>query len=439
MLKKKLYKNYRLIRIHCNYELNAVNDHYCMHSQKIEKIVEKEIKEDVKQSKKPSKKKKWLNFLYFALNIAVVIVFMAIQLSKEDDVSESLSAILDVNWWFILLAFSCFAVGMLLEQIRVAVLIHKATGVYRSNLAYKVAALGRHYDNVTPLATGGQPFQVLYMNKYGIKAGEGISIAMGKYIYHQIVYFVLISIFLFYNLFANPTSMIGGNVAGGVATTFYWIGYVIQAVVIFLITFISFNKRAGTGFVVGILKLLSKIKIGKFRLIKDYNKTFQKVMGTVNLWQNTTKKYNKSFLIVFVCVLCSILYFFVSYSMPFFIYSAFEGWHPEMWLQIVTYAIMIDLASAFNPIPMGTGTADLSFGAFFATLFIGSGSKIWALLIWRFLLYYIYVLQGTGIIIYDALIGNKRLEKNKEFWMHPIRERIRIKREEKLLNKNKTK
>ena len=189
----------------------------------------------------------------------------------------------------------------------------------------------------------------------------------------------------------------------------------------------------GTGFIVGILKLLSKIHIGKFRIIKDYKKSFKSVMKTVNVWQKTTKEYSKSAPVIMTNAICSIIYFISMYSMPYFIYCAFKGWSPDVWLQIITMAIMVDLASAFNPIPMGTGTADISFTAFFASLFTG-GTQFWALIIWRILFYYIYILQGLGVIVYDYAIGNKRLEKHKDEWMLPFKERIKYRKEKRKQN-----
>ena len=96
---------------------------------------------------------------------------------------------------------------------------------------------------------------------------------------------------------------------------------------------------------------------------------------------------------------------------------------------------MVDLASAFNPIPMGTGTADISFTAFFAAFFT-SGAQFWALIIWRILFYYVYVLQGIGIVVYDYAVGNHRLEKNKEFWKLTLKERKRWRKEHKQANQS---
>ncbi len=434
-LKKFFYKKNLTIRFKCNYGANvALSPHFFVCRPDEERVERENLKTTervISTTKvKSGKKKRWLSFLYLAINLIVVGIVLAVQLSKEGSPSESISTILDVNWWFILLAFGTFVLTTLLDQIRFASLIHKATGVYRFSLGYKVGAVGRYYDTITPLATGGQPFQVVYMNKYGIKAGQGLSIAMGRYIFYQIVHFIFVTILLFRNLFINAGSAGSGAsaITNGIASTFSWIGYAIGAVLIITILIITLNKRVGAGLIVGILKLLSKIRIGRFRIIKDYKKSFKNVMKTVNVWQRTTKEYSKSWTVIATNVICSALYFVAVYSMPYFIYCAFKGWQPEMWIEIVTMAIMVDLASAFNPIPMGTGTADISFTAFFAAFFT-QGTQFWALIIWRILFYYIYIIQGVGIIIYDYSVGNRRLEKHKEEWMLPFRERLKYRKE----------
>lgn len=440
VLKKIIIKRGKIKRCLFNYGSN-VDEHakYFISENNSKKFIEehkekkeKEVKNKGIKVKSTTNKKKWLNFSYFALNIVVIAIVLGVQLSKEDNPVESLTAILEINWWFILGAFGLFLLCMVLDQIKFAFLIHKATGVFRFRLAYKVVALGRHYDVVTPLSTGGQPFQMFYMNKYGVNAGESISIAMGKYIFSQIVFFSFITFILFRNIITHSLDFVG-NVASGLVSTLSWIGYGCTAVLIITVVFISLNRRAGTGFVVGILKLLSKIRIGKFKIIKNYKKTFVKVMRTVNVWQTTTKKYSKSFWVVFVNILSSIFYYLSIYSIPYFIYCAFAGWDPSSWMLIMTIAVMVDLSSAFNPLPMGVGTADLSFtvlyGMFFASI---PGAQIWALIIWRILNYYIYIVQGLFVLTYDYAIGDRRLKKYKEYWMLPYKKRMKLKNKKEI-------
>ena len=74
-------------------------------------------------------------------------------------------------------------------------LIKSSTKKKRPFLAYKVAAIGRYYDYVTPFASGGQPFQIYYLTNRGVKASSAISIPLAKYIVQQIV-FAFMALFL---------------------------------------------------------------------------------------------------------------------------------------------------------------------------------------------------------------------------------------------------
>ena len=434
-LKKLLFKRNRLRKFRKNYGAN-LNDEakYFLTFELAENYANKEnenreakVRSIRTRNKKTSKKKKWLNFLYFALNILVIGIVLGVQLAGETNPMEFLNEINNVNWWYILAALGLLALTTLTEIIRYSILIYKATGRFRIALSYKLSVVGRLYDNITPLSTGGQPFQTFYTVKYGIKASEGVSIAMGRYIFYQIVYFICISFILFRDLFTHSLStIVTSDVVSGLVSTLSWIGYISCAVVIFGVVFISLNRRAGAAFIAGILRFVSKIKIGKFRIIKDYKSTFVNAMRGVNSWQATTKKYRKSFSVISLNVIFSLIFFFAWYTTPYFIYCAFNGSNPEMWGRILTMAVMIDLTSAFNPIPMGVGTADLSFTVLYGALF-STGAAVWALLIFRFFAYYIHLIHGFGLLTYDYLIGDKRLKKYKEFWMLPYRERVKIK------------
>ncbi|MBQ4535935.1 MAG: hypothetical protein IJA22_03800, partial [Clostridia bacterium] len=40
----------------------------------------------------------------------------------------------------------------------------------------------------------------------------------------------------------------------------------------------------------------------------------------------------------------------------------------------------------------------------------------WALLLWRFMTYYAYLLQGLFVLVYDNVIGNKKYKWLKKKW-----------------------
>ena len=149
-------------------------------------------------------------------------------------------------------------------------------------------------------------------------------------------------------------------------------------------------------------------------------------MRTVTTWQTTMRRYKKSPWIWIANIFLSVVFYFVLYSIPYFIYCAFMGWNASVWLEIIILTIIIDMTASFMPLPGGTGVSDFSFIAVFSSFFLNK-TTFWALLLWRIFTYYIFILHGLFLLGYDLVIGNKRLAKNKEKWAQPRFDKIKVK------------
>lgn len=371
-----------------------------------------------------SKKKKILSFVFFIINIVVIAIILIVQMDQGMVGSPS---DLKVNGWYILAAAGMFGLIMLSETLRFNVLIRKAVGRNRVFVSYKTAALGRYYDVITPFATGGQPFQIYYTNKYGIKGGESFSITMSKHMFQQIAYFIIITaIFIGSCIDVGGITAVITNYAGvptvqaSLVATLSWIGYILAAALLLAILVVILNKKVGTAIVVGALKLFCKV----FR--RNYDKLYRKTMRTVTTWQSTMRRYKKSPWIWVANILLSTLFYAALYSIPYFIYCAFMGWNTQIWIKIMLLTIIIDLAASFNPLPGGTGVSDLSFLAVFTSLFDVTNT-FWALLLWKVFTYYLFIGQGLVVLCYDFFVGNKRLEKHRKEWTAPRYDKIKVK------------
>ncbi|MDR0850786.1 MAG: flippase-like domain-containing protein [Christensenellaceae bacterium] len=403
------------LKLKSNYALNFSGLRFF--DENIEKPQEVIAKEEIENAnkevaKRRSKKKKIMSLVFFLVNIAVIAGILVYQISTDIEGVTSFD-FSKVNWWYIVAVFGLFLVIMTSEQLRFMNLIKKATGIPRPHVSYKVAAIGKYYDMITPFAVGGQPFQIFYLNKYGVSGGASTSITMGKYIFSQIVYFILISIIMFGVI---GTTINGTSPEQIAVRTASWIGYGVIVLLMATVSIISLSRKLGAGLVIACLKLFCKI----FR--QNYNKLFKRVMRTVMTWQHTMRRYSKSPWVWFVNILGSTVGLIASWLIPYFIYCAFVGWSPDAIIPMVALIVLTELASSVMPLPGGTGMAELSFMALFASMFASAGmpgALFWALIIWRIMAYYIYILQGLGLLCYDFIIGNKRIEKHKEKWMKP--------------------
>lgn len=362
-----------------------------------------EVKQTVEQSN--SKKTKIKNLIMFLINIVVVAAILFYQIKQEGVISIADLLTYDLNIWFFVLGGVFLALLMFLKSIRFNILIKDTTGRSRPFLSYKVAALGRYYDNITPMATGGQPFQVLYLNRRGLSASTALSIPLAKYFINQFA-FITISLFCVILTFCSDL-LAGSTVVKVVSLT----SFCLNLLLVFGLVFLSTCKKVGNALVVKTLKFLQKIKI-----VKNYDKQYNRVMKTVQDYQVSVQAFMKNKKLFFLEYFLSLLVLIISYSFPFFVYCGFVGFDMSLWLDMLVKTAMIEIAASLIPLPGGTGMNEFSFTAIFAPYFV-EGRLFWALIIYRLFSYYFYLIQGIGVIIYDYLIGNKKYNWLKKTWM----------------------
>ena len=164
------------------------------------------------------------------------------------------------------------------------------------------------------------------------------------------------------------------------------------------------NKKLGNKIIVLLVKLLHKL-----RIVKNPYAMYLKIMRPALVFQHKMKDFFASKKITFTFLIMSVFEYLIEYSIPFFVYSAFNGFDLSIYWQLLSVTIIIELASHVLPIPGGTGMAELSFYAVFASLFTAD-VLFWALIIWRILSYYDYLIVGLGMTVYDYFYGKRKFK-----------------------------
>ena len=152
-----------------------------------------------------AKKKKWrkvvLVILFLLMNAAVIAATAISEFGNSETAAE-LSTV-QINWWLLIPAAACFVVAMWIEiaKYRLMMVGVSDTSKMKKGEDWKIARrtviLGRYYDNVTPAAIGGQPFQIFYLHKTGgLPTGIASAVSVFGMISIQIS-FLLIAMFCF--------------------------------------------------------------------------------------------------------------------------------------------------------------------------------------------------------------------------------------------------
>ena len=228
----------------------------------LEEIVEEKPSEESKKkldefeqqvAVQKSKKKKIWNLIFFIFNILIVSAIIVYNMLGEDFTSLGE---LQINGWALLILLALFALIIYIDCLPIAYLVKKACKRSRFKLSFKTTIWGRYYDAVTPMATGGQPFQVTYLISYNVPSTSALSIPIAKMFFVQLTWF-------FISLICLILSFTNGGAYNTYVSIASYIGFICNFVVLFVNFFLAVSKSTGRKIVVRVLKILHKMKIFK--------------------------------------------------------------------------------------------------------------------------------------------------------------------------------
>ncbi|MDR3052018.1 MAG: flippase-like domain-containing protein [Oscillospiraceae bacterium] len=329
---------------------------------------------------------KWFNL---ASLLVAAAVLCAVVLGNQG-VAGLFSRWRQLNPRWLLAAGVCILAYWLLE----AVALHTLTGClyrgvpFRSTL--RTAIIGQLYSALTPFSSGGQPVQLIYMQRDGLDTGGAGAVLTVKSIAYQVgvMLFGLAAALASYAYFhALVPAFLPVTIIGFGANMLVTGGMLLLAL----------NSRATRKLTAGVLRLLHAL-----RIVRDIKSATEKSERQFAIFHEGTRRYNQRRGALLGVMGITVLQLFALYAVPFAIYRAFGGSDPLL-VHIVAAVAYVSMASAFVPLPGGSGGAEGGFLLFFGVFFAPSDLLI-ALLLWRLITYYSNILVGA----LTMLISRKR-------------------------------
>ena len=345
-------------------------------------------------------KRTWQKTLLIILFVLLNVAVIAATAFSEFGNSSSATKLSDVkiNWWLLIPAALCFLIAITAEIYKYVLMIRKISKKERSSryddwkIARRTVLLGRYYDNITPAAIGGQPFQIYYMRKNsGLSKGSSTSVPFFGMISLQIAFIIIALICFLFGGVANDYPAL-------IVTA--WFGLLFYAFWPVMVMGVSFFPRPTITFIKWIIKILAKI-----RIIKNPDKILGHVEEEMGEYAKSVIRILKTKWLFLEVILLSLVFNLLVACIPFFVLTAFGG-NVNFWSSLGT-TIAVMSAVYFIPTPGNSGAAEGTFFIVFSAL--SSGYVFWAMLVWRFFSYYIYILMGP--IIYSRMHFEKKKEK----------------------------
>lgn len=337
--------------------------------------------------------KKKRTYLFSLIYIGLTVVVVGLIAIFSPDVEDVFSAIVRFSvWWLV----AC-AGALLLYWLTDALLLYDITWyMYKREPfihALKVGIIGLYYGALTPFATGGQPMQVVYMRRDRVPVGTASCIVCIKF-----VIFELSLCALFLLSMATHGSYYYTNY-----NEVFWltmVGFVSNLFAVSLIVLTIINKKLVLSIGATLIRLLARLK-----LVKDKDKSLSNFARSIEDYHTAASYISRYKLRALGSFLISVLNLVFFFATPYFIYLAF-GQTYFGFAEVFTMQAFLYLAVSFFPTPGSAGAAEGGFLLFFSPIFGKSVSV--AMLIWRFFTYYLILIVGSLLVVFDELFVLRR-------------------------------
>ncbi len=335
------------------------------------------------------KKSHIFSFVYMGLTIIAIILILLF----GTDLDEIGDALKNFNIWWL---FACIAAlflywftdGLLLYDI--TAYMYKKTPL---NRCVKIGVIGLYYCALTPSSTGGQPVQVMYMRRDNIPVGTATCIVGIKFVVFELS---LCTIYVI-GMFLRGADYYANNRE---AFWFAMLGFVINLAAVLVIILTIVNKKLVLRIGNWVIRMLSKI-----RIIKKKEKTLAHFSEVIDEYHTAASYISRYKLRAFGSYLISVINLAFMFLIPYLIYLSF-GFTKYNVLDVFIMEAFLFLAVSFFPLPGAAGASEGGFMLFFGPFF-GAGTAV-AMLIWRFLTYYMILITGSLMVVFDEVSSMRR-------------------------------
>ena len=302
--------------------------------------------------------------------------------------------LLDYRYFALLLAVLLLYLAV--ESAKYAYLLKVSTGKFRWRVSIKTMFLGKYYDGITPLSMGGQAFQIVYLHKKDVPGGVASAIPLIRYIVSSLVV-TAISIVL---LILTPQH-VPGSIASKTMLVLAAVSLALNGSIPLIILLFTIFPKKMMRLVVGAVGLLAKMHIVK----RKYHATKKCVNGLLE-YSGAMKLFAKKFLQCLPLVLLCVIETLLNYAIPFFVVLAVgHDVKPtfELLMQILCLSTLTRYTALLIPTPGNTGAMEATGSLIFSTVTSIQPMLGWVVLVWRFFTYYLYILSGIGISIFEVI------------------------------------
>ena len=355
-------------------------------------------KNEAPEIKKTSKKVIAISVLFI---IAIFVGTFAYMMNTDDiDNLGELLRTADYKW--VLVGMICLVTMWLAETVNMHIPLKRLYPTQKFTNSIKITMIGQLFNNLTPFSTGGQVMQVYEMGKTGKRTSDTLSILSMKFLVQQIT-MMLFTIMVLITQFRHFRDLFSEYLAIGI------IGVSINIILLAFLIAAGTNKEFIMKIARPIIRFVSRIKIGKFRFIKEPDERIEKFSKSVENYNEQFKIMKKHKIMVTKMAIAGFVQAITYYAITFAVYKTFGNSGSNFW-EIVTRQTFLILLVSVVPTPGAGLGAEGGFLLIFGPIFKDTTNL--SILFWRIYTFYLPIFVGTLFMIPTKRLITKRFQKD---------------------------
>lgn len=317
--------------------------------------------------------------------VTLVLVGLIVYMITVDGVANITNVLKEVDYSWVSIGLVLTIIYWALEGLCFYVVSKKLYAKQTFSSSFRLAMIGRLFNNITPMSCGDQPAQLVAMKKEGKSISNGASILLTRFIVYQIVLVVytLIIMAFQYSYFKDLVSNF---------MYFAIIGFGINALVVVFLILLAINENLVFNMVKFFIILLGKIRIVKkvdenINKFRDVVADFRKQLGII--------KKEKSMIIqmaIYTAIEITVLY-----AITYAVYRAL-GHNTADFITIISAQTLLNLVTVYMPTPGAGLAAEGGFYAVFKTFFSANTLNM-GILFWRIYTFYLPIIVGAIFLL----------------------------------------
>lgn len=320
-------------------------------------------------------KSKKINIIFILFLTALVLYIVL-----KDNLGEKIGYLLSINPIFLLIAFLMMVIYWILKGLVLYNCTNKFKRDYTRRDGIYLMVTTQFFHSITPFASGGQPWQVYKLNKEGLRASEGTTVAIEDFIAFQSALIMLGIIAVISNHFLKVIP------SDSKLLYLVIVGFTLNIIVIVFLFILAFSKNISKKMINCLACILCRL-----RIVKNEEGMKEKTLEFIINFHGSVEILFKDKRNLVKIVFLNFAALTFQYLIPFVLMLGFGIYaNPYDVLVASAYVMLID---SMMPTPGSTGGLEYGFITFFKVFIKGSMLEV-IMIVWRFVTYYFGIIMG---------------------------------------------